>query len=150
MERKLNANVGRLKIPQPALSSTFRIAYIAEFTRRASLSETDWALTQRALRRMEIQQADFALSEDPLFAALEVWVPKNPGRGFVDATTLNNELRALAEAEGEKWPYSSGQRLGTRLRDVLGALRKFFQVDRQEEKGKKRWLWSFTPLPDAD
>ncbi len=48
------------------------------------------------------------------------------------------------------WPFSIGQKLGTRLRDVSGALGKFFKLDRQEERGKKRWLWSFAPLKEAD
>jgi len=150
MVRTLNTIVARLKTPYRTLSTSFRIADFAEFGRRVATSQTDWELILRALRRMEIQQADFALSEDPLLGALEVWVQKNPQRGFVNATTLNNELRAIADAEGERWPYSNGQKLGTRLRDVSGALEKFFKVERQKETVKKRWLWSFAPFQEVD
>ncbi len=139
--------VGRLALTAPPLRTTFRVADFVEFCRRAVKDRAQGQVVWRALKRMELQQADFALSEDPLFSALSEWVERNPTRGPVDATTLNTELRSLAEAQGEEWPYTNGQRLGTRLRDIQGALAKFFVVTRQEQRGRKRVLWGFAPMP---
>jgi len=142
----LNQTVARMRTERRPLRTTFRVADFVEFCRRAVKDQAQGQVAAQALRRMEMQQADFALAEEPLFAALEEWVAKSPERGPVDATTLNTELRGLAEAQGEKWPYQNGQRLGTRLRDLQGALGRFLRVTRQEQRGKKRVLWGFAPL----
>jgi hypothetical protein len=143
---ELNRIVGRLKATYPPLRTSIRMADFVEFARRAVRDRQHGQLAWRALQRMEFQQADYALTEDPLFAALEEWVTANPTRGFVDATTLNGDLRTLAQQRDEDWPYKNGQHLGTRLRDVQGALSKFLRVERRKDKGKKRTEWAFSAL----
>jgi hypothetical protein len=149
---ELNRLVGNLRGSRMAAATSFRLADFAEFAYRAARDKADWEETGRALRRMESEQADFALAEDPLFAALDAWVHTNAARGPLDAGLLNRELRPLAEGLGAKWPYETAQALGTRLRDVHSALNKFFAVTRQQDKGRKRVLWGFAPraaLPDS-
>ncbi len=145
----LNTIVRRLKRPMRPMQTSFRVADFADFARCSSADAAEWKLRAHALRWMEVQQADFALEEEPLFDALVAWVRQNPTRGFLPAATLNKELQSAVE-EGARWPYETAQQLGTRLRDLQGALAKFFIVKRSSDRKVKRVLWSFEPLPEEE
>ncbi len=127
--------------PQP---TTFRLADFADFCLQIAGSEPGGTRhVARALTHMQVQQADFALAEDPLLAALEEWAGVHGDRDPIDAGTLNNELAAIAGRLGADWPYRDGKALGTRLKNLLGSLRQFFAVHTEEDRHGKRKLYQF-------
>ncbi|MFI5342515.1 MAG: DUF3854 domain-containing protein, partial [Candidatus Methylomirabilales bacterium] len=68
----LNAIVAILKQRQRPQPTTFRLADFADFCLQIAASEPEGARhVARALAHMQVQQADFALADDPLLPALE-------------------------------------------------------------------------------
>ncbi len=127
--------------PQP---TNFRLADFADFCLQIAGSEPQGTRhVARALAHMQVQQADFALAEDPLLAALEEWAGVHGDRDPIDAGTLNKELAAIAGRLGADWSYRDGKALGTRLKNVLGSLREFFAVHTEEDRHGKRKLYQF-------
>ncbi len=127
--------------PQP---TSFRLADFADFCLQIAGSEPQGTRSvARALGHMQVQQADFALAEDPLLPALEEWAGVHGDRDPIDAGTLNKELAAIAGRLGADWPYRDGKALGTRLKNLLGSLRQFFGVHTEEDRHGKRKLYQF-------
>jgi hypothetical protein len=134
--------------PQP---TTFRLADFADFCLQIAASEPDGPRhVARALAHMQVQQADFALAEDPLLPALEEWAGVHGDRDPVDAGTLNSELATIAGTLGSEWPYRDGRALGTRLKNLLGSLGQFFAVHSEEDRHGKRKLYQFKLRPPED
>ena len=137
---------------------------MADFARIASwighgLSDEMAKLIDRALTRMTSSQHRFAVEEDPVAAALEIWLgrtqppaegemelnvpaPPNEGRPVVTSTLLS-ELNAVAREFGMRLGVRSPVALGVYLKNQFEALSQVFSIERPEARNSRGKTWVF-------
>ena len=139
---------------------------MADFARVATwigrgLSDEMGRVVDEALTHLTASQNRFAVEEDPVASALEIWLGRseppppgsmemggegasNEGRAVVTSTLLS-ELNAIAREFGMRLNIASPEALGRYLRNHQQALAEEFLIHRpgsRSSRGKK-WLFHF-------
>jgi hypothetical protein len=98
----------------------------------------------RLIEKMDKEQSEFLLEDDPIFLCLDTWMlnPNNHGRE-VDASTLYNEFQTLAEKETLTFSFKNTRSFGWHLRNIYNDIAEFFNV--RAEKKQRRWVYMFSP-----
>jgi hypothetical protein len=95
------------------------------------------------LEKMDKERSELVLEENPIFLCLDIWLakPQNQGRE-VTASTLHNEFQIVAQQEKISFTFKNAKSFGIHLRNLLGNLKEFFDV---EAVKKERWYYKFSP-----
>ena len=142
----LNQIVAALKEDNEPFLSQHRMADWAELGWRIAKTQDAGDYFVQLLEKMNREQSQFVLEEDPIFLCLDIWVnkPGNQGRQ-VTASTLYYDFQIIAEQEKISFTFKSAKSFGRRLHSILSNLEEFFNV---EAKKTDRWYYILRPKVD--
>jgi len=140
----LNIIVRELAGAEPNFTTPFRMADWAKLGWRIATVNGAGKKLLHLLSKMDRAQSEFLLEDDPIFLCLDAWLnkPENVSRE-VTSGTLYNDFQLIAQGEGISFTYKSARSFGMRLRNLIEALREFFDVN--AEKRNNQWTYIFRP-----
>lgn len=95
------------------------------------------------LHKLSIEQANFALEDDPLYLCLGVWLQDTDNLGKeVDASTLYKELSKIAEFDHIEWSYKSTMSFAKRLNNIGSNLKQLVGFEIRKDN-RERNFYSF-------
>jgi len=100
------------------------------------------------LHKLSIEQANFALEDDPLYLCLSIWLQNtdNLGKEF-DASTLYKEFGKIAEFDHIEWSYKSTMSFAKRLNNIDSNLKQLvgFEI-RKDNRGRNFYSFGLRDL----
>jgi hypothetical protein len=138
----LNEIVRALRVGDPDDQVCFRMAdfgTMAVFLARAAEGDSGADALRAILAKMEEEQGDYAIEDEPLYHALEFWLEGMGNRGRAATShTLFEELSRIAKDHGLYWPYRNAVSFGCRLASVWTALTRRIPGERESQRGRTR------------
>ncbi|MDD5529546.1 MAG: hypothetical protein PHX21_05890 [bacterium] len=99
---------------------------------------------QEILDKMEKEQAEFTLDEEPIFQTLTMWIEHGNEGKSTTTGDLYKELKAIAEREKIDFYYKSSQSFGIKIKHIRSNLENFFKITTHREHGNKT-TYTFFP-----
>ena len=129
-----------LRKGKPEESLRFRMAdfgTMALFLARTADGETGAQSVRSLLGKMEEEQGDYAVEDEPLCHALDLWLEQGGNSGRAMTTRdLFEELSRLAKDHGLYWPYRNAISFGRRLSSAWPALTRRIPGWRESHRGR--------------
>jgi hypothetical protein len=104
------------------------------------------------LYKLSLEQANFAMEDDPLYLCLALWLQNqtNVGRE-INSKTLFDELSVIAEKEKIGWDYKSTISFAKRLNNVGSNLKQLLGLDiRKDNRGRKYYAFGLLDVKASD
>jgi len=138
----LNEIVRALRRGEPDSQVGFRMAdfgTMAVFLARTAEGDLGADTLRAILARMEEEQGEYAIEDEPLYHALELWLERdgNPRRE-VTTRELFEDLSRTAKDHGLFWPYRNAVSFGVRLASVWTPLTRRISGRRETPHGRIR------------
>lgn len=148
----LNEIVRALRSSEPDDHVRFRMAdfgTMAVFLARTADGEEGADAVRSILAKMEEEQGDYAVEDEPLYHALGLWLERegNTGRALT-TRELFEELSRTAKDHGLYWPYRNAVSFGVRLASVWTPLTRRIPGRRETQHGRTR-VYRFGDEPTA-
>ena len=143
----LNLVVSHLKQDQEVLTSFFRMADYATLGWKVCKALTgEGQVFVDMLQKMDAEQKEFLMADDPFTEILEMWVDRNQTFGPASSTQLMGEMKQLADEMGVTLGFRSAVAFGRHLKNSLTSLRRRFEIEVTIRNNRP--LYTFSSLQD--
>jgi hypothetical protein len=132
----LNGVVKRLK-ERPKESVPFRLADLASFGLQI-LDGDERNIFEEAMRKMSLEQSDFALEENPIFQLLHILIYEKSGAGTYTIAELYKKLAMVAKDHETKLDARNSRGFSRQFCALLTDLERHFSIAVLEPRGERR------------
>ena len=143
----LNKVVAHLQRDKEMLTSFFRMADFATLGWKVCKALTGEGQSFISiLQKMDDEQKEFLMADDPFTELLEMWVEGNPLHSRISSTQLMGQMKLLADEIGVSLGFRSAVAFGRHLKNNLTSLRRRFDI--QVNVLANRPLYTFALIDD--
>jgi len=91
---------------------------------------------ERILNKMQVEQEDFALEDDPLPLVILEWMGDDNEKGPICPNTLFTELQCTAEQKSMDFTYKNARSIGKRLSNIKSTFEDRLNIKITQSKGR--------------